>query len=231
MVSISSQEVVYKAVDRFANKMISEFIESIESNKEYDTIISESLKTSLISMDESKVVLKLEFDSIPSVDLPDYKKFKLNIPSTEVDDREVESEFNKIIQRDRMLVPKEDQATVENGDSVNFDFVGKKDGVAFEGGSAKEYEMIIGSGQFIPGFEEQMIGMKIGEEKVINVSFPSDYHAKELAGAPVTFDVKINSIALLQNPEFDEDYFKKFNIANVKSDVDMKNYLRNQLVS
>lgn len=86
------------------------------------------------------------------------------------------------------------EKVIQKGDMANFDFAGFHDGVQFEGGTARGYQMIIGSGQFIPGFEEQMLGMKIGEEKDINVQFPFEYHAKHLAGEEVVFKVKINGI-------------------------------------
>ena len=83
---------------------------------------------------------------------------------------------------------------IENGDMANFDFAGFHDGVQFDGGTARGYQMVIGSGQFIPGFEDQMLGMKIGEQKDIEVQFPFEYHAKDLAGEEVIFKVKINGI-------------------------------------
>lgn len=83
---------------------------------------------------------------------------------------------------------------IEKGDNANFDFTGYLDGVKFPGGSARHFQMVIGSGQFIPGFEDQMIGMAVGEEKDIEVQFPFDYHAKNLAGEEVVFKVKINGI-------------------------------------
>lgn len=83
---------------------------------------------------------------------------------------------------------------IEKGDMANFDFAGFLGEVQFEGGTAKNYQMVIGSGQFIPGFEDQMLGMAIGETKDVKVSFPTNYHAKHLAGQPVIFKVKINGI-------------------------------------
>jgi trigger factor len=168
------------------------------------------------------------FESMPTVKLADYKKFDLKLESTEVTQEEVEHEFNRMIKKDTMLIPKEN-GTVQNGDSLNIDFVGYKDGVAFPGGSAKNQELEIGSNSFIPGFEESLIGMKIGETKSISLSFPKDYHAEDLAGQEVKFDVTVNSISSVEKPEFNEEYLSKFKLDNVKTEQDLKNYLKKQL--
>ncbi|RKW31290.1 MAG: trigger factor, partial [Lachnospiraceae bacterium] len=118
-------------------------------------------------------------------------------------DEELESMRNK----NARYVNIEDRA-VKDKDIIRLDFEGKKDGVPFDGGKAENYSLIIGSKSFIEGFEEQLIGMKLGEEKVINVTFPQDYMEKTLAGAEVTFDVKINEIQEKQLPELDDEFVK-----------------------
>jgi trigger factor len=163
------------------------------------------------------------------VTLPDYKKFDLKLDSTEVSQEEVEHEFNRMIKKDIMLVPKEN-GTVQNGDSLEINFIGYKDGVAFPGGTANNQELEIGSNSFIPGFEEGLIGMKAGETKSIELSFPKDYHAADLAGQKVQFDVTVNSISSVEKPKFDEQYFAKFKLENVKTEQEFKNYLKKQLI-
>ena len=102
----------------------------------------------------------------------------------------------------------DEDAAVENGDIVLLDFCGKKDGIAFEGGTAENYELTIGSNSFIPGFEEGMIGMKVGEEKDLDLTFPEEYHAADLAGAAVVFTVKVNAIKRKHLAPLDDDFAK-----------------------
>ena len=102
------------------------------------------------------------------------------------------------------LVVKE--GTIEDGDTVIFDFEGFKDGEAFEGGKADNYELVIGSNSFIPGFEEAMIGLSAGEEKDIDLTFPEDYHVEDLKGADVVFKVKVHEVKEKQVPELNEDF-------------------------
>jgi trigger factor len=119
-----------------------------------------------------------------------------------------------------------DDATVENGDTVIIDFKGFVDDVAFEGGEADNYSLEIGSGVFIPGFEEQIVGMKKGEEKDINVSFPEQYHVATLAGKPAVFQVKLNDIKRKQLPVLDDEFAKdisEFNtLDELKADIENK---------
>ena len=113
---------------------------------------------------------------------------------------------------DRMAKNVASRETVErpaaDGDTVNLDFEGFDNGVAFEGGKGEKFDLVLGSGSFIPGFEEQVVGMSAGEEKDIDVTFPADYHAKELAGKPVTFHIKVNGITVERIPEKDDEFAK-----------------------
>jgi trigger factor len=191
--------------------------------------VSDRPDVNVVEITEEKIVFTAAFDSMPVVTLADYKKFDLKLESTEVSQEEVEHEFNRMIKKDIMLVPKE-SGTVQNGDSLDIDFIGYKDGIAFPGGAAKNQELEIGSNSFIPGFEEALIGMSIGETKSINLSFPNDYHAEDLAGKDVKFDVTVNSISSVERPEFNEQYFSKFKLEDVKTESEFKNYLKKQLV-
>ncbi len=121
------------------------------------------------------------------------------------------------------LVVKED-GEVENGDTVKLDFKGFSDGEPFEGGEAQDFDLEIGSGSFIPGFEEQMIGMKVGEEKEIEVTFPEEYHAAELAGKPAVFEVKVNEIKGKEIPELNDELAKE-----IDEEVETLDELRTKL--
>ncbi len=141
----------------------------------------------------------------PEVKLGEYKGLEVEKDSTDVTDEDVENELKDLQKRHAELVVKEDGA-VENDDTVVIDFEGFVDGEAFEGGQAENYSIVIGSGTFIPGFEEQLVGMKAGEEKDVEVSFPEEYHAAELAGKPATFKVKLHEIKAQELPELNDEF-------------------------
>ncbi|GER69207.1 trigger factor [Weizmannia acidilactici] len=141
----------------------------------------------------------------PEVKLGEYKGLEVEKPDTEVTDEDVENELKKMQERLAELVVKED-GELEMGDTVVIDFEGFVDGEAFEGGSAENYSLELGSGSFIPGFEEQLVGAKTGDEKEINVTFPEEYHAAELAGKPATFKVKVHEIKAKHLPELNDEF-------------------------
>jgi trigger factor len=141
----------------------------------------------------------------PEVKLGEYKGLEVEKPDTEVTDEDVEEELKKLQERLAELVIKED-GEAEMGDTVVIDFEGFVDGEAFEGGSAENYSLELGSGNFIPGFEEQLVGVKTGDEKEIEVTFPEEYHASELAGKKATFKVKVHEIKAKHLPELDDEF-------------------------
>ncbi|NSL51574.1 trigger factor [Calidifontibacillus erzurumensis] len=143
----------------------------------------------------------------PEVQLGEYKGIEVKEQDTTVTDEDVEEELKRLQERNAELVVKED-GVVENGDTVVIDFKGFVDGEAFEGGEAQNYSLVIGSGTFIPGFEDQLVGVKAGEEKEIQVTFPEEYHAPELAGKPAVFQVKVHEIKYKQLPELDDEFAK-----------------------
>ncbi|MGN7295663.1 trigger factor [Ferdinandcohnia sp. SAFN-114] len=143
----------------------------------------------------------------PEVKLGDYKGLEVEKLEETVTDEEVDAEIKQLQERNAELVVKE-EGTVENGDTVVIDFEGFVDGEAFEGGKAENYSLEIGSGSFIPGFEEQLVGIATGEEKDVEVSFPEEYHAENLAGKPATFKVKVHEIKAKELPELDDEFAK-----------------------
>lgn len=140
----------------------------------------------------------------PEVELGDYKGLEIEKQETELTDEELQESIDHSLSHLADMVVKED-GVVENGDTVNIDFSGSVDGEAFEGGQAEKYDLEIGSGSFIPGFEEQLEGLKTGEEKDVVVTFPEEYHAEELAGKEATFKTKINEIKFKEVPELDDE--------------------------
>ncbi|MCY8341491.1 trigger factor [Bacillus haynesii] len=143
----------------------------------------------------------------PEVKLGEYKGLGIEKDDTAVTDEDVQNELKSLQERQAELVVKED-GKVEEGDTVVLDFEGFVDGEAFEGGKAENYSLEVGSGSFIPGFEDQLVGLETGAEKDVEVTFPEEYHAEELAGKPAVFKVKIHEIKAKELPELDDEFAK-----------------------
>ena len=141
----------------------------------------------------------------PEVTLGEYKGIKVEKATVEVTDEDIDAELKKVQDQNSRMVTVEDRA-VEDGDTVNIDYAGSIDGVAFEGGTAVGQPLVIGSHTFIDNFEEQIIGHNIGDEFDVNVTFPAEYHAEELAGKPAVFHVKVNSITKKELPEINDEF-------------------------
>lgn len=153
------------------------------------------------------MIFNCTFAVKPEVKLGDYKGVVAYRPNSEVTDEEIEKEIEREREQVSRLVPVEDRP-VQDGDTVVIDYLGKKDDVPFEGGKSENYELVIGSHTFIPGFEEKLIGHEAGEEFDIDLTFPEEYHAKDLAGQDVVFSVKLKEIKFREIPELDEDFVK-----------------------
>lgn len=143
----------------------------------------------------------------PTMEINNYKGIEVEKKSTEVTDELIDAEIEKIRERNSRMVTVEDRAC-ENGDTAVIDFEGFADGVAFEGGKAENYNLKLGSGNFIPGFEEQIVGHKTGEEFSINVKFPEDYQAEELKGKDAEFKIVLHEIKTTELPEVDDEFVK-----------------------
>lgn len=182
----------------------------------------------LKSLAEEGVEFTFKIITKPEVKVNKYKGLNIQPETVEVTDEEVSHELGHLLEKYTELVTKED-GTVENGDIAIIDFEGFKDGVAFDGGKGENYSLEIGSNTFIPGFEEQIIGMKAGEEKDLNLKFPEDYGVKELAGADVVFKVKVNEIKQKQARELDEDFFEDLAMEGVNSEETLKEEIKNSI--
>ena len=158
----------------------------------------------------------------PDVELGEYKGLTVEIAQQEVTDEAIDAEIEKDREKASRTIDIEDRP-IQDGDIVNLDYAGTVDGVAFEGGTAEKQTLTIGSGRFIPGFEEQMIGMSIDEEKDLNVTFPDPYQSQELAGKDAVFHVKVNGIQMVERPELDDDFAQDISdfdtFADYKADV------------
>lgn len=153
------------------------------------------------------LVFTAEVEVKPEVKLGEYKGLEVEEKTVEVTDEDVEKEIENLRERHAELIVKED-GEIENGDTAVIDFEGFQDGEAFEGGQGENHSLEIGSGQFIPGFEEQLIGKKAGDETEVNVTFPEEYHAEDLAGKDAVFKVKIHEVKAKELPELDDEFAK-----------------------
>jgi len=180
-----------------------------ELNIKNSDIIGEPAITKFDKEDNGDIKVEITLSCKPTIELGDYKSFLPEIEDKEVTDEEIDERINKIAAQSSTFAKVEDDREVKSGDFTLIDFEGFKDGVAFDGGKAQKHSLEIGSNSFIPGFEDQVIGMKAGEEKDITVTFPENYQAKDLAGAEVVFKVKLHEIQEKVAPEINDDLAKK----------------------
>ena len=177
-------------------------------------------EVNLKNIGEEGVEFTFKIITKPEVKVNKYKGLNIKPEEVEVTDEEINHELSHLLERYTELVTKDGE--VKNGDVAIIDFEGFKDGEAFDGGKGENYSLEIGSNTFIPGFEEQVIGMKAGEEKDLNVTFPEDYGAKDLAGAQVVFKVKVNEVKEKKTRELDEDFFEDLGMEGIDSEDKLK---------
>lgn len=181
------------------------YVEAIEETK-IEPVDQPSIDIEEIERGKN-LVFTAEVTVKPEVKLGEYKGLKVEAQDVTVTDEDVEEEIKREQERFAELIVKE-EGTVEEGDTVVIDFEGFIDDVAFEGGKGENHSLEIGSGQFIPGFEEQLVGKASGEETDVHVTFPEEYHAEDLAGKEATFKVKIHEIKVKELPELDDEFAK-----------------------
>ena len=184
-------------------------------------------KIDVRSIDETGVEFVFTIITKPEVVIKKYKGLNVQKEVALVTKEEVEHEISHLLERYTELVTKDGK--VENGNVAVIDFEGFKDGVAFEGGKGENYNLEIGSNTFIPGFEEQLIGMEVNEEKEINVTFPEEYGSKDLAGCAAVFKVKVNEIKEKQVRELDSDFFEDLGMEGVDSRESLEKEIENHL--
>ncbi len=180
-----------------------------ELNIDNKDIIGEPAVTKFDKKEDGSVEFEITLNVRPEVVLGDYKSFIPAMSIPEVTEAEIEEQLNDIASQGATLEPIKKARAVKSGDFAVIDFEGFKDGVPFAGGKADKYTLEIGSNSFIPGFEDQVIGMKYEEEKEINVTFPESYGSKDLAGADVTFKVKLHEIKAKEKVEINDELAKK----------------------
>ena len=201
-----------------------------EAVKEAGLEVVGAPKFDLVSSD-GDIVLKAEGFVKPEVSIEGYKGIEAEKKVAEVTDEDVEAELTRTRERNARTIEVTDRAAKE-GDICNIDYEGSIDGVAFDGGKGAGHDLKLGSGSFIPGFEEQIVGKNIGEEFDVNVTFPEEYHAKELAGKAAVFKTKLNAIKFEELPEADDEFAKDVSefdtLVEYKADIKAKMEKRNE---
>jgi trigger factor len=166
---------------------------------------------------EADLAFDVSYEILPAVQLMDFKGLKLDKPVVETTDADVEKELQRVFRQNRGYEPKGEDGVVAEGDNLGLSFVGKIDGKTFPGGSSDHAHLVVGSGEFIPGFEEQLVGMKKGETREVSVTFPKDYNNEELQGKKAKFEVTILHIDAPNAGELDEDFAKKLGLENLEA--------------
>lgn len=195
----------YVFVDEALNNSFYKYYNEVLDKESELEIVGEP-RIDVKKVDDDGVILEIENDLKPEVKLGAYTNLGIEKETAKVSAQEVNNELKAMQEKSARLV--EVDRKIKKGDTVKFDFTGKLNGVAFDGGSAKDFELEIGSGQFVPGFEDQMVGIKKGETKDLKITFPEDYSAKELAGKETIFEVTIHEIREKQLPELDDEFAK-----------------------
>ena len=205
-------EVVKKHVD--PNELAQETLNAALNRSVAEAFLSNEIQV----LDRPEVELikfvpgqQLEFtaeaDVLPEVKLGDYRKLKAKKTEVKVADKDIDEVIERI--QKGLAEKKETKKPAEQDDEVVIDFVGKKDGEAFKGGTGKEYPLVLGSNSFIPGFEDALIGLKAGDKKDVPLTFPKDYHAKDLAGQKVVFEVEVKKVNKVTLPELNDEFAAK----------------------
>ncbi len=217
-----NQEIIFEAAD-------------MAIKKEYDRLLTKEKvmpiiepKVDLVSCDAKKLEVKFIFVLEPEVTLGKYTNLGVKKEKVKVEQDEIDHRIEHLLE-DYAEVMEKEKGKVENGDIAIIDFAGYKDGVAFDGGTAENYSLTIGSKTFIPGFEEAIIGMKKGEKKDIDITFPEDYMSEELKGQKVVFKVKVNEIKTRVVPKLDKEFFDDLAMEGVTNKATLEKQIKEEI--
>ena len=219
--NISQSDIFAEAMKKALENLSKEAYKEIK-----DEMVLDAPTYKVIKLTDAVLEIQFIYPIYPDFKLPDYKKLGIKYESKKPTAKDIENDINRLREQNALVVKKEKQV-ITKGDIAKFDFEGSVDGKAFDGGSAKGYELAIGSGQFIPGFEDQMIGLKAGDTKDIKVTFPKDYNSDNLKGKDAIFNVKLHEVKERQVPELNDDFVKESGIKNVKNVEELKTYFKN----
>lgn len=215
------QEIIYEAADKLINDKFHELL----SDEKLIPVVEPKIEP--VKLDEESLEVNFTIITEPEVTLGEYKNLGIKKDEVKVTKKEIEHEIEHILERYAEISTKE--GNVEKGDIAIIDFEGFKDGVAFDGGKAENYELEIGSNSFIPGFEDGIIGMSKEEEKDLNLTFPKDYASEELKGQKVVFKVKVNEIKERIIPKLDKDFFEDLSMPGISTKEDLEKEVESQI--
>lgn len=201
------------------------YAQMIEENK--DLQIAAQPLADIKSIDEKYIEYVFTLTLKPEVKLGKYKNLDVKKENVKVTKKEIDEEIDHMREQYKENVVKEGK--IEKGDIAVIDFEGFKDGVAFEGGKGENYPLEIGSNSFIPGFEDQLIGLKAGDEKDVELSFPKDYHVEELKGQPVVFKVKVEEVKTIKLPELDKEFFEDLGMEGIETKEELSKQVKENI--
>jgi len=219
-------EVLQDSINDTVTKTLQDRSEKAATQPEIDLSEDQAVINRVLD-GEGDLTFSMTYEVLPPVALMDFKTIKIEKPVVEVNEKEIDEEVEKFFKQNRGYEDKGDDAVVADGDRVGLSFVGKIDGEPFEGGSADHTHLIVGSGQFIPGFEEKLIGIKKGEEKTIKVTFPKDYQNEDMAGKKAEFDVKMLHVdGPKADVELNDEFAKSLGLEDLAA---LKSAISNQI--
>lgn len=217
--NVTPQQIFQEALRPMLDILVKDAAKEITE----DILVLDAPTYTVEDVTETKLEVTYAYPVYPEITLPDYTKIKTKFEEKKVDAKEVDQEINRIVTARTSM--QEVDGKIKKGHIVNMDYKGLLDGEAFQGGTANGHDLEIGSGQFIPGFEDQMIGMAKGEEKDINVTFPKEYHSEDLAGKAVVFQVKVNTVSEKVEPKLDDKFVEGLGIEGTKTVADFKKHM------
>ncbi len=227
---LNMQEVYFNA----ANKAINETIINVDKDKKVEELnvgVYPTPAVDLIDVNDKHLEYAVSYFISPKITIDNYKNLNIDLEVPTVSEKEIDHEIEGILKREKMIKPLKDGSELKKGNQALFDFTGFVDGKEFPGGKAKDFKLEIGSNKFIPGFEDGMIGMKVGEERDLNLTFPKDYHVKDLANKPVVFKVKVKEISEVITPKVDDEFAKNLKFKGVNNLKDLRGYISNAILS
>ena len=215
-------EVIQETVSETSQKMLTEREERPAMQPEIKLVG----EVDPVIQGEGDLVYDIVFDIIPPIDLINFSTVKLTRPVVEVDDEKVDEALERLASSRKDFEPRGKTAKAREGDRVKIDFVGRIDGEAFEGGTAEGFELELGSGQFIPGFEDQLVGTKAGDTKDVEVSFPEEYGNAELAGKPSVFEVTVHEVSAPKEAQINEEFATSLGMESLEK---LRDAIRDQI--
>ena len=212
------------AIDMAVDKLYAKLLSDKET-------ITPAATPSIDILDINEKLVEIEFTLVgaPEVKLGKYKGLGIKKEAVKVTDEEIEHELGHLKEQFAEMKSLDDKTKIKEGMIAVIDFEGFKDGVAFKGGKGENYNLEIGSHTFIPGFEEELVGLKKGDKKDVHVTFPENYHSEELKGQPVVFKVEVKEVKERVFPEFNKEFFEDLNVGGVESLDDLKKYIKDNM--